>query len=139
VFRGRQMRKPRILVVEDHYLLAEVVCDFVRDCNMIPVGPALDLKGGLELARYVQVEGAILDINLFGEFCFPICLVLSQRNIPFLFLTAYDPFVIPAEFRAAPLIHKPFLPDKFAPILQELVGEQSNGHSHHAPAWMETR
>ena len=45
---------PKILVVEDNYLLAEVICDFVAECGMHPVGPATDLERGLRSLPLVE-------------------------------------------------------------------------------------
>ena len=71
------LRGSRILVVEDNYLLAEVICEFVADCGMQPVGPATGLDHGLVYARVAPLDGAILDINLDGRLSFPICHALQ--------------------------------------------------------------
>jgi len=106
----------KILVVEDNYLLAEVVCDFVTECGMQPIGPATGLDRGLVYAREAPLDGAILDINLDGRLSFPICHVLQQRGIPFCFLTAYsDLSLVPKQFRAVPLISSRSSPTKCAP------------------------
>ena len=68
----------KILVVEDNYLLAEVICDFVAECGMQPIGPATGLDRGLLYARAAPLDGAILDINLDGRLSFPIC--FSRRK-----------------------------------------------------------
>lgn len=113
----------RLLVVEDNYLMAEVVCDFVRDCGMEPVGPGGDLESGLELAWHEKLSGAILDINLRGRPVFPICSVLTQRRVPFVFLSGYTPGVmVPHEYRAVPHVEKPFIAEEFREELDVLVG-----------------
>jgi DNA-binding response OmpR family regulator len=99
----------KILVVEDNYLLAEVVCDFVADCGMKPIGPACGLEQAMVYARQAPLDGAILDIDLAGWLSFPVCSVLRQRGIPFCFLTGYsDLSLVPQQFRAMPLVSKPF-------------------------------
>src|SRR5579864_2991303 len=97
----------KILVVEDNYLLAEVVCDFVIECGMEPIGPASGLETGLVYAREAPIDGAVLDINLDGRFSFPICKVLEARGIPFAFLTGCSNLaMVPREYRHVPLIAK---------------------------------
>jgi hypothetical protein len=53
--------KAKILVAEDKYLFAEIVCDFLRECDLEPIGPVgrVDKVGGL--ARERPLDGALLD------------------------------------------------------------------------------
>jgi DNA-binding response OmpR family regulator len=118
----------KILVVEDNYLLAQVICDFVAECGFEPIGPASGLDTGLVYAREASLEGAILDINLDGRFCFPICHVLVQRGIPFCFLTGYSHLsMIPQQFRGAPLVSKPFEPDEMRNVIEAMLSGQLTG------------
>lgn len=118
----------RILVVEDNYLLAEVVCDFVTDCGMEPVGPAPGLETGLVYAREAPIDGALLDINLGDRLSFPICAVLAERNIPFAFLTGYSHLsLIPHAYRSAPLVAKPFDPDELRGIIEGMLSGRQGG------------
>lgn len=118
----------KILVVEDNYLLAEVVCDFVTDCGMRPIGPATGLDRGLVYAREALLDGAILDINLDGRLSFPICQVLHGRGIPFCFLTAYgDLSLVPQQFRAVPLVSKPFETKEMRLAIETMLRGQLDG------------
>jgi len=112
----------RLLVVEDNFLMAQVICDFARDCGFEPVGPACDLDAGLNLAWDERIDGAVLDINLGGRPCFPICSVLARRGVPFLFLSGYTPgAMIPNEYRSAAHVEKPFIAEQFRDELELLV------------------
>jgi CheY-like chemotaxis protein len=115
----------KILVVEDYYLFAEVVCDFVSDCGMRPIGPATMLDQAMVYARQAPLDGAILDIELAGRLSFPVCSVLQQRGIPFCFLTGYsDLSLVPQQFRVVPLVSKPFEDDEMRrAILTMLSGK----------------
>ena len=118
----------KILVVEDNYLLAQVICDFVAECGFEPIGPASGLDTGLVYAREASLEGAILDINLDGRFCFPICNVLVQRGIPFCFLTGYSHLaMIPPQLRQAPLVSKPFEPEEMRNVIEMMLSGQLTG------------
>ena len=118
----------KILVVEDNYLLAEVVCDFVTECGMQPIGPATGLDRGLVYAREAPLDGAILDINLDGRLSFPICSVLMQRGIPFCFLTAHgDLSLVPQQFRAMPLVSKPFESKEMRGAIETMLSGQLGG------------
>jgi DNA-binding response OmpR family regulator len=112
----------KILVAEDRYLFAEIVCDFLRECNLEPVGPVSRVDKASELARERALDGALLDVRLGQELSFPICTILTARRIPFIFLTgSSDLSLIPVEFRAAPLLGKPFDPDDMKSALAALL------------------
>jgi CheY-like chemotaxis protein len=97
-----------ILVVEDTYLIADLACGLLKQDGCTVLGPASRLAAGLELARGAEtLDGALLDINLDGELCFPIARALAERSVPFIFLTGYERAAIPAEFSAVPLLTKP--------------------------------
>jgi DNA-binding response OmpR family regulator len=118
----------KILVVEDNYLLAEVVCEFVLECNMEPIGPASGIETGLVYAQEAPLDGALLDINLDHRFCFPICAVLAERGIPFAFLTGYSHLsLIPQPYRHVPLVAKPFDPEELKRVLEGMLAGRRDG------------
>jgi DNA-binding response OmpR family regulator len=99
----------KILVVEDNELVAETIAEALLDGGYEVVGPATNLSAGLELAQTEQLDGALLDVNLGGRLCFPIAWVLSERNVPFLFVTGYaDAAMIPPDLRSTRQLTKPF-------------------------------
>jgi CheY-like chemotaxis protein len=99
----------RVLVVEDILLVAEVIQDQLESCGCTVVGPASRVESALQLVESAPLDGALLDVNLAGEFCFPVAAALRQRGVPFIFLTGYDdPGLIPIEFRTALRLSKPF-------------------------------
>lgn len=99
----------RILVVEDMLLVAEEISAELRSCGCDVVGPAGRLKEGLGLAEEERLDGAFLDVNLGGEYCFPIAAALRSRDVPVVFLTGYtEAGLFPPEFRDNPRIGKPF-------------------------------
>src|SRR5437879_9653711 len=98
----------RILVVEDNFLVAEDLRGLLsrRGCDV--VGPAPRVEQGLTLVAAGGLDGAVLDINLGDENCFPIAAALRARSVPFLFLTGYDDqTLVPVEYRQAPRLSKP--------------------------------
>jgi DNA-binding response OmpR family regulator len=77
----------RVLVVEDALLIADLITEALRDHGCSVVGPVPRLGQGSALATVEQLDGALLDVNLAGERCFPIAQALAARGIPFAFLT----------------------------------------------------
>lgn len=115
----------RILVAEDHYILGEVTCDFLRHCGLSPVGPVATAAEGSRLARQSAFDGAVLDLGLADDLCVPICRILARRRIPFMFLSGYsDMSVIPLEFRSAPLVCKPFESGEMRAALGRMLGRE---------------
>ncbi|MGC2521265.1 MAG: response regulator [Stellaceae bacterium] len=98
----------RILVVEDEYLVAALIQDFLEAAGCIVVGPIPRLAQAVEAARDETCDGAVLDINLGGSQVFSVAEVLSRRRIPFAFVTGYGSEVLPAQFHQRPTIRKPF-------------------------------
>jgi DNA-binding response OmpR family regulator len=123
----------KILVAEDNHLQAEVVGDFLRDCGLEPVGPADRLEEACELAQGRPLDGALLDVKLGENLCFPVCSILAARKIPFILLTGYrQSSLIPPALCAAPLVCKPFREDELgaalALILNCRVGNRASAN-----------
>jgi DNA-binding response OmpR family regulator len=119
---GRPWHGGRVLVCDDNLLMAEIVVEFLRECGFKPIGPVGRLESAMHVARERALDAAILDINLAGRSCFPICAILSTRRIPFVFLTGYPEAAIPIEYRGAGLVTKPFEPTEMKEVLAHMLG-----------------
>jgi hypothetical protein len=62
----------------------------------------------------------MLDVHLNGKMVFPFAAELEEREIPFLFATAYGARGIPEEFRNRPVLQKPFGPVELRRALMTL-------------------
>ena len=100
----------RVLVAEDRSLVAGRVAQILRRAGCAVVGPAATLAAGLDLAQSGEAapDAAVLDIDLRGEPAYPLAEALRARGVPFLFLTGYGEPVIPARWRPAVRVEKPF-------------------------------
>jgi DNA-binding response OmpR family regulator len=118
----------KILVVEDHYLLAEDVCEFITDCSMKAIGPANCVESALVYAREADLNGAVLDIDLNGRLCLPVCAMLASRNIPFIFHTGFsDLSSLPPELQSVQKVAKPFGHDELRKALEEMLAGPMDG------------
>jgi DNA-binding LytR/AlgR family response regulator len=98
----------RILVVEDNFLIAEELRDLFTRCGCEVIGPAARVAQGLNLMSRNDLSGAVLDINLGDEDCFPIAAALRERDVPFVFLTGYgDRGSIPPPYGEVLMLTKP--------------------------------
>jgi DNA-binding response OmpR family regulator len=115
------LRGLRILVVEDEYLVATLIQDFLETAGCVVVGPIPRLAQAVEAAREETCDGAVLDINLGGSRVFSVAEILSRRRIPFVFVTGYGAEALPAEFRQHPTIRKPFKGDELLDAVSGLA------------------
>ena len=104
-----ELRGMRILVVEDNFLVSEMLRDFLSQCGAEVVGPAPRVDAALQLCEQEGLDGALLDINLAGQEGFPVATRLLERGVPFMFLSGYDDVeMIPSGLRHIPRLAKPF-------------------------------
>ncbi|MDK4715429.1 response regulator [Rhizobium sp. CNPSo 4039] len=104
----QSLKNLRILVVEDEYLLAMELSDFLNDAGALVIGPVGTLDDAFELiGKTSLIDGAILDINLGGEAVFPAADKLMERNVPILFTSGYDAGGLPSRFKHCDLLGKP--------------------------------
>jgi len=113
----------RILIVEDNFLVAENLRELLSRCGCDVVGPAPRVEQALSLVAGNELDGALLDINLGDDDCFPIAAALRARDVPFLFLTGYDDqTMIPAEYRQAPRLSKPVDEGRLVATARQMFG-----------------
>ena len=71
------------------------------------VGPVGRVTEALRILNQRPVDAAILDVNLAGEFVYPLAELLRTRNIPFVFATGYSPESIDPRFGDISVLQKP--------------------------------
>jgi CheY-like chemotaxis protein len=96
----------RVLVVEDSEFLAELIEDMLTEAGAIVVGAASSVGAALDELRRQSVDLVCLDIMLGPELSFAIADALTVQRIPFVFVTACDPAIVPDRHRGQPLIDK---------------------------------
>jgi DNA-binding response OmpR family regulator len=111
----------RLLVVEDEIMIAMMIEDMLLDLGHEVVALATRLDQGLELAKTVGVDLAMLDVNLGGGTSFPIADVLSDRGIPFFFATGYGPDGLEERHRSRLAIKKPFTARDLAAAIERII------------------
>lgn len=97
----------RILVVEDEFLIANMLCDMLAEVSAVVVGPSFNVQQALHALRDQAVDAAILDMNLNGEWSDPVAEELVKRGIPFVFTTGYQAEERAARFGAR-IVAKPY-------------------------------
>ncbi|HEX8544072.1 MAG TPA: response regulator [Pseudomonas sp.] len=98
----------RVLLVEDEGAIAMLIEEMLEDLECTVVASVGQLVKAMQVADVLDVDLAILDVNLAGERVFPVARILRARHIPFLFSTGYGGSGLPEEFADCPVLHKPF-------------------------------
>jgi CheY-like chemotaxis protein len=101
-------RRLRILIVEDEMLVAMNIEDMLLDLGHEVAGLASRLEPALSLAQEADFDGAMLDVNLAGEPSLPGCQDPSGAWDPVPLRDGYGIKGIVEEYRAAPVLQKPF-------------------------------
>jgi CheY-like chemotaxis protein len=97
----------RVLVVEDEYLLAQAVARQLAQAGCEVVGPVGSVDDTLELLPAHELDCAIVDANLDGQFSSPVVRALAARGVPAAIVSGYDHAAIPADCRDLPFLQKP--------------------------------
>jgi CheY-like chemotaxis protein len=117
---GANLRGLRLLVVEDEYLLAEDLRQSLERLGVEVLGPVPTVAQALQLLRSEEpLDGAILDVNLQGDYIFPVLDLLRERRVPFVLATGYDAWALPAAYADAPRCDKPLDMRRLAIVLHE--------------------
>lgn len=103
----RPRLQSRILIVEDEALVAMMMEDFVQELGFSVCGPFSTLSTAASAARADDFEGAVLDVNLGGELVYPVADLLTERGVPFIFVTGYGTDLVDRRFADVPVLQKP--------------------------------
>ena len=98
----------RVLVVEDDYYMANDAAAALRGAGAEVIGPCPSVEATRMLLEDALPTHAVLDLNLGGGGPqFEIAHLLKERGVPFVFLTGYDPDVIPPDMADVVMLQKP--------------------------------
>src|SRR5262249_61354093 len=107
-----------LLLIEDETLVGMMMHDTLTDLGFEVIGPVNTLSDAAEAIEREDFHAAILDVNLNGEFIYPLADVVAARGLPFVFVTGYGAEGIDPRFAGGPVLQKPSeihqLPSRFA-------------------------
>ena len=119
----------RILLVEDEILVAMMMKDILTELGFSVIGPFSRLAEAMVAAVHDDIDAGIIDINLGGEFVYPVADVLAARKIPFVFVTGYGVESIDGRFGYVPIVKKPIQRQ----VLQRIFVRAGSGDSATLP------
>jgi PAS domain S-box-containing protein len=118
---NQTLKGKRVLIVEDEPLLSMDMEASLAEAGCEVGGPAGTLAKARQLIAGVDCDAALLDANLAGESVDELAAALTQRNIPFAFVTGYGREVLPQGFREAIVLGKPFSKHQLRSVVQALL------------------
>jgi CheY-like chemotaxis protein len=98
----------RVLVVEDEGTVALMIEDMLQDLGCEIAASIARFADACRVAGTLEVDLALLDVNLAGQQVFPVAEILQARQIPIVFSTGYGSSGLPSEFSEFPVLGKPF-------------------------------
>ena len=102
------MSRRRALVVEDEVIVGMLLEDMLVELGCEVAAISTHLEEAVGLARTLDIDFALLDINLDGLQSFPVADVLRERGVPFLFATGYGAKILKPPYSGTPTLQKPF-------------------------------
>lgn len=137
---------PRILVVEDEFLIALSTQSTLEDAGFQILGPASSVKAALDLLDSERPSAAVLDINLRGEFVTPVARRLEALDVPFVLYSSYAEYAATLDkvFAGAPTLSKPVRDQQMVSAVTGIINSRSSssiakqrrkrppGHRHQA-------
>lgn len=112
----------KVFVVEDETIVAMLLEQMLEELECEVAGVAGQLSQAAELARSIDADVAILDLNLSGQRVDPVAAILAEREVPFIFASGYGEDGLSPEWRGRPVLPKPFRLDQLKDALESATG-----------------
>jgi PAS domain S-box-containing protein len=122
----RRGSAPRLLLVEDEALVGMMMRDLLSDMGFFVAGPFCSIAEAMPVARSHEFDGAVLDLNLRGEFVYPLAERLQKVGVPFIFVTGYDQESVDPQFADVPMLQKPIAREALEEVLRTTLSSMPN-------------
>ena len=96
-----------ILVVEDEFLVADILVKLIKLYGGTVAGPVASKEAALAILETTSVDCAVLDVALSDGPCVSLAEELARRGINVTLATGYSGSGIPRELRHLPAFTKP--------------------------------
>jgi CheY-like chemotaxis protein len=124
----------RLMVAEDEYYIAREMLSVLQDMGATVVGPVATVQDALGLiGKGIDVDAALLDINLRGEMSFAVADALSARDVPYVFISGYGRASIPKRFAEIRHFEKPADTVRIARTLFDISANGTGTFSQGSP------
>ena len=121
----RRVGASRLLLVEDELMVGMFMQDLLKNIGYQSTDPISRLSDAIAAATNERFEGAVLDMNLNGEFVYPLADLLTKQGVPFIFVTGYAPSSVDERFARVPILQKPVLQNELVGALGAILERRS--------------
>jgi CheY-like chemotaxis protein len=98
----------RVLILEDEYLISVMLEDILKELGCRSVASATGTESALQLISTYEPEFALIDYSIGAGTSEDVGRVLTDRGIPFAFVSGRLPDDVAAAFIDVPFVGKPF-------------------------------
>jgi CheY-like chemotaxis protein len=112
---------PRLLVVEDEYLIRMLLEDMLADLGYDVAAAVGSIAEASAVAANGDFSAAILDVNVDGREIYPVADILAKRGVPFVFVTGYGERSLADPYNNRPALQKPFQVEQLKKALAGLL------------------
>jgi CheY-like chemotaxis protein len=117
----------RVLILEDEMIVALDLQEMLTSLGAEVAATAMRLDTALQLAATIEIDAAVLDINVRGERSYAVARLLRRRGIPFVFATGYGHVEGEADLGDVPIVGKPYRAADLGARLAALLGTGDGG------------
>jgi len=86
---GLPLSGRKVIILEDEFFVGIELAQILETAGAETLGPASSLADARELAADDEIDMAVIDVNLNGEFSIDFAVELQQRGVRVVFATAY--------------------------------------------------
>jgi DNA-binding response OmpR family regulator len=102
------LKKLRIFVVEDEVLILALIEDMLDEIGCTIAASASTVQQALRKMTDTHFDVAVLDVNLGDAAVFPVAEAMRARGLPIIFTTGAGSESLPADWKAWPVLRKPY-------------------------------
>ncbi|HET7911031.1 MAG TPA: response regulator [Pseudolabrys sp.] len=124
---------PRILIIEDEWMIVDLIGGFLREFGYTVRGTAHNINSARREIAKRNYDAVLLDIGLGDEHSPELADLLKEAGTPFAFVTGYD-HAFATRHTDVPLLRKPFSPAQLIGLLEQLVRPLANRDAVAGPA-----
>lgn len=112
---------PKIMLVEDEFIVALDMRGQLNALGYEVVCAAPSVEDALSCVDTERIDAAVLDVNLQGRHVRPVAMALSERGVPFVFVTANAAELTGRNSFNAPVLPKPYIARELEEVLVRLI------------------
>ena len=109
------------MLVEDEVLIGMLMRDMIVGMGYFVCGPYCSLAEAFAAVDCQEIDAAVLDVNLGGEYVYPLADRMLEKGIPCIFVTGYDEEAMDERFALFPVLQKPVSRKGLEPVLRASV------------------